>query len=185
MTEKQNIKTKIINEIIKVEGGYVNNPNDLGGQTNYGITEQVQRVNGFKGDMKDLPRELAFQIYSKKYWDINNLDEICSISEKVQEEIQDTGVNMGATIQAKFLQQALNQLNLDNKIYQDLVIDGDIGQKSLQALQKYFDYRGNQAEIVLLRILNALQGARYVEISEARKQNKDFLFGWFLNRVKI
>jgi lysozyme family protein len=33
--------------------------------------------------MKDLPRELAFEIYSKQYWDINKLDAIALISEKI------------------------------------------------------------------------------------------------------
>lgn len=178
-------KEKIINEIIRVEGGYINHRSDLGGQTNFGITEKVQRENGFKGDMKDLPRELAFEIYSKQYWDINKLDAIALISEKIQEEVQDTGVNCGTKIQAIILQRSLNQLNLQGKVYPDLVVDGLIGNKTIQALQQYFNHRKDNAEIVLLRILNSLQGARYIEISEAREANEDFVFGWFLHRVKI
>lgn len=178
------IKKQIIDNIIKVEGGYVNHKSDKGGQTNYGITETVQRQNGFNGDMKDLPRELAFEIYSKRYWDVNKLDDIVNISEKVQEEIQDTGVNMGVQVQARFLQRALNQLN-DKDEYPELVNDGILGPKSIEALKMYFNRRGKDQELVLLRILNSLQGARYVEISESRKANKDFIFGWFKHRVQI
>lgn len=187
---QQEIKTKIINEIIKVEGGYVNDPNDLGGQTNFGITEKVQRENGFEGDMKELPKELAFMIYSKKYWDVNKLDEIQAISPEIQAEVQDTGVNMGTKVQQKFLQRQLNTLNYINSeqtLFPNLVVDGVIGKKSIEALKEYLEYRKNRelSELVLLRILNSLQGARYIEISESRAQNKAFIYGWFQNRVEI
>ncbi|MFX8535331.1 glycosyl hydrolase 108 family protein, partial [Acinetobacter baumannii] len=48
-----------LDELIKREGGYVNNPADRGGATKYGITQAVARTNGFKGSMKDLPLDVA------------------------------------------------------------------------------------------------------------------------------
>ncbi|KCW15189.1 glycosyl hydrolase 108 family protein, partial [Acinetobacter baumannii 42057_4] len=48
-----------LEELIKREGGYVNNPADRGGATKYGITEAVARANGFKGNMRDLPLDVA------------------------------------------------------------------------------------------------------------------------------
>lgn len=56
---------KYLDELIKREGGYVNNPADRGGATKYGITEAVARTNGYKGNMKDLPRDVAKAIYRK------------------------------------------------------------------------------------------------------------------------
>lgn len=50
---------KYLDELIKREGGYVNNPADRGSATKYGITEAVARTNGFKGNMKDLPLDVA------------------------------------------------------------------------------------------------------------------------------
>jgi hypothetical protein len=50
---------------------------------------------------------------------------------------------------------------------------------------EFLKARGSQGEVVLLRMLNALQGARYIEITEERVQNEDFIYGWFLNRVVI
>ena len=38
---------------------------------------------------------------------------------------------------------------------------------------------------VLLAMLNALQGAHYVEISEKNQNLEEFIFGWFRNRVVI
>ena len=62
------MKEKIINEIIRVEGGYVNDPRDSGGETNFGITVAVARANGYNGRMDCMPRDVAFDIYSAKYW---------------------------------------------------------------------------------------------------------------------
>lgn len=50
-----------LDELIKREGGYVNNLADRGGATKYGITEAVARANGFKGNMRDLPLKLQRQ----------------------------------------------------------------------------------------------------------------------------
>ena len=180
------LKDKIINDIIEVEGGYVNHKSDRGGATKYGITEKVARENGYTGDMKDLPRELAYKIYANKYWDVNKLSQITSISEPIAAEMADTGVNMGVGIAARFLQKSLNCLNLNEEVFPDLKEDGLIGAKTIDALEKYIKHRGEkQGTLVLLRMLNALQGVRFIEITETRKQNEDFIFGWFLHRVVI
>ena len=179
------IEQEIIAGIIKIEGGYTDHASDLGGATNYGITEAVARKNGYEGDMRDLPLELAYSIYKKDYWDVNRLSEIELISPSIAKEVADTGVNMGVKVAAKFLQRSLNALNLKGKIYKDLATDGIIGSMTIKALELYLAHRGNQGELVLLRMLNCLQGARYIEITEAREANEDFIFGWFLNRVVI
>ena len=62
-----NIET-YLNELIEREGGYVNDPADRGGATKYGITEAVARAHGYKGHMRDLPKDLAKTIYRKTYW---------------------------------------------------------------------------------------------------------------------
>lgn len=56
-----------LDELIKREGGYVNNPADRGGATKYGIPEVVACANGFKGNMRDLPLDMAKVIYRKNY----------------------------------------------------------------------------------------------------------------------
>ena len=178
------IKQKIINEIIRVEDGFVDNVNDSGGATNYGITEAVARENGYFGDMRNLPREVAFKIYEDRYWEPLHLTAIELMSSVIAEEVADTGVNMGIKRSAKFLQRSLNVLNNRGKIYPDLTVDGNLGARTLRALGDYLAYRGKEGENVLLKMLNSLQGSFYVVLSEKREKDESFIFGWFSKRVK-
>lgn len=56
-------------KVLRYEGGYVNDPHDPGGETNYGITIAVARANGYTGAMHAIPMELVRKIYKTKYWD--------------------------------------------------------------------------------------------------------------------
>lgn len=179
------IKEKIINSIIEVEGGYVNDPKDSGGETKYGITKAVAFAYGYTGNMRDLPRDLAFEIYAKKYWDRLSLSLVEALSPALAEELADTAINMGTSTAAKFLQRSLNVLNMQGKQYNDLAVDGDLGRNTLSALRAYFKHRGIEGETVLLRMLNSLQGAKYVSLAERREKDEAFVFGWFQNRIKF
>lgn len=177
------LKNKIIDNIIKIEGGYVNDPSDSGGETKYGITKAVAIANGYNGEMKLLPYSFAFEIYSKRYWDSMNLDEVEKLAPKIAEELCDTGVNMGVKRAAIFLQRCLNVLNNTGSAYSDIVVDGDIGKKSLSALKSFLDLRRNDGEKILLAMLNCLQGEFYISLAEKREKDERFVFGWFKNRI--
>ncbi|MDH5258997.1 MAG: hypothetical protein OEX07_13365 [Gammaproteobacteria bacterium] len=177
------LKESVIAGIIKIEGGFIDDPDDSGGATNYGITEEVARNNGYTGDMRDLPMQLVTDIYSGRYWDVLSLDDIEKLSVKITEELADTGVNMGVERAGTFLQRSLNVLNKDEKFYDDLKVDGQVGRMTIQALADYLAHRGNQGEVVLYRMLNALQGAFYVLLCERRVKDEKHIFGWFSNRV--
>jgi lysozyme family protein len=175
-------KQKIIDTTIKVEGGYVNDPSDSGGETNFGITKAVARECGFTLDMKLMTYDEAFKIYVKKYWDALSLDAICELAPAVAEELFDTGVNMGIDRAGKFLQRCLNALNGGAE---DLTVDGKIGAKSVSTLKSFLDKRGLEGEGVLFNMLNALQGEFYVSLCEQRPKDKKFIYGWFKNRVRL
>lgn len=176
------MKERIINEIIRVEGGHVNDPSDSGGETNFGITVAVARANGYNGRMDCMPREVAFDIYSAKYWDAVKGDDLVKMSEHVAEEVVDTSVNMGPKRAGLFLQRALNVLNSRAKLYPDLAVDGAIGPATVSALRGYLAERN---ELVLTRALNCLQGAYYVDLAERREKDERFVYGWFKNRVTL
>jgi len=172
-------------KVVMIEGGYGKHKDDLGGATRYGITEAVAREHGYIGAMPLLPLSVAHEIYRKKFWDLLKLDAIAEMSEPIADEVFDTGVNMGTGIAATFLQRALNSLNRQQTDYADLTVDGAIGDKSVAALRAFLKLRGKRGETVMLRALNSLQGARYIEISESRMANETFTFGWFDNRVVV
>lgn len=176
---------EIINDIIRVEGGYSNDKADAGGETMYGITVAVARNHGYTGDMRNLPRQTAYDIYYKSYVVEPGFDLVAKIDPTIAAELVDTGVNMGTTTAAKFLQQSLNALNDGGTKYPDLVVDGRLGKASISALEAFLRQRGADGRVVLLRALNSLQGARYIALAESRPQNERFVFGWLLNRVTI
>lgn len=169
---------------LNIEGGYSNHPSDRGGATNWGITEAVARQFGYTGPMKLLPKATALDIYKKLYWDKIGLDWVASVSVALALELFDTGVNMGVSLPVRWLQRTLNALNRRGKDYPDLVVDGSAGGKVKGALEAYFRVRGRKdGELTLIRMMDALQGNRYLEITEARPANEDFMFGWARTRL--
>lgn len=179
----------MIEAVIKREGGYVNHPNDPGGETNYGITKAVARANGYGGDMRTMPRDVAAGIYRSNYFIRPGFEAVALLSEPVAEELFDTAVNMGVKIAARFLQRSLNFFNKRGRLYPDIVLDGDVGPGTIHALENYFRLYGGSssrlkdAERRLLKALNSLQGARYIELGEANEKLEDFGAGWFDWRV--
>ncbi len=94
------------------EGGYVNHPNDPGGETNWGITKAVAREFGYTGSMRDLPSDTAKRIYRVKYWDTVKADEM---PDAVRYPLFDAAVNSGVGQAARWLQRALGVTD-DGKI---------------------------------------------------------------------
>ena len=176
---------KAIDDLIEREGEFSDHPSDKGGPTRWGITEAVARADGYLGPMKELPRDRAELIYKRKFIAAPGFDKVLQVSLQIGEEMIDTGVNMGETLPGPWLQRILNLLNQQARIFPDLVVDGQIGPATLAALRSVLKDRGRDGELVILRCLNCLQGARYFEITEKREKNEDFFFGWLRTRVTI
>lgn len=175
-----------LEKIISREGGYVNHPSDHGHATKFGITEAVARSNGYQGNMQDLPLSVAKSIYKQKYWLEPQFDQINVISPAIAEELLDTAINCGVNFTKPLLQRALNLLNKQGKEgWPNLVVDGQYGPLTLQALATYLNRRNKEGEKVLMRILNIMQGQHYIEITENNPRYEDFFYGWILNRVTL
>lgn len=174
---------KLIDALIEREGGYVDHPNDPGGPTRYGITEAIARADGYAGAMSELPRGRAATIYLELYFRGPGFDRLMARMPTLTEELVDTGVNMGPARAVRFLQRALNALNLRGRHYPDIVIDGRIGPRTIASVMSLHQRRGESAERVLLRLVEGFQATRYVERTEEHQASEDFLFGWILNRI--
>ena len=166
-----------------IEGGYTNDPADSGGPTNYGITEATARAFGYEGDMQSMPRDVAVWIYRKRYWDALSLDPIALLSPEVAQELFDSAVNLGPDVAGKWFQRALNAFNNGATKYPDMTVDGRIGPITVAAFRAFFIDRGQQGIAVLLRALNALQGAFYIGLAESQPKDERFVYGWIANRV--
>ncbi len=173
----------MIDGLIAREGGYVRHPADKGGPTRWGITEKVARQHGYAGDMRAFPRDEAAAIYRRLYWHRPHFDAVAARAPALAADLFDAGVNMGPAVAAGFLQRALNALNRGARDYPDLARDGVIGPKTIAALDAFLGVRGTAGETVLLKAVEALQGARYLDLAEIRPANESFVYGWLTNRI--
>lgn len=175
----------IIEGIIQREAGYVNNPKDLGGPTRWGITEKVARANGYRGDMRDLPKSFAYQILLDEHFIAPKFGDVAKLSMATAVTLADAGTLTGPSRPSTWLQVALNVLNREQTLYADVAMDGVIGSKTLKALEAYLEHRGQEGEVVLLRALNCQIGQHFITISLNREANEEFTYGWLLHRVNV
>lgn len=107
-----------------IEGGYVNDPDDAGGETYLGISrrynpnskiwniiDEIKKQYGIIGinnrlkNNQEIINEVK-RIYKNNYWDILELDDIPS--QKIAHELFDTAVNCGITTSINLAQQVCN-----------------------------------------------------------------------------
>lgn len=110
-------------KIAQLEGGYVNDPDDAGGETYMGISrkhnptwkgwtyiDNIKKYYGVKNINYNAKKSLALQAlvkerYKTVYWDVFNLDEVPS--QKIAYQIFDTTINCGQKAAIKIAQQAM------------------------------------------------------------------------------
>jgi lysozyme family protein len=105
--------------LLNHEGGYSDHAADPGGKTRYGVTEAVAREVGYRGEMRELPLELAQRIYRERYWDAVKADQLPGA---VRYLVFDAAVNSGVGQAARWLQRAVKVTD-----------DGVIGPMTLMA----------------------------------------------------
>lgn len=119
---------RCLEQTLKWEGGYGNDPYDPGGATNFGIIQReydAYRVRkGLpKQSVRYISRDEYRDIYRHSYWDEVRADELPA---GVDLAVFDFGVNSGPTTAIKKLQLAVG-----------VVADGHIGQITLDAIEKH------------------------------------------------
>ena len=113
---------KSLTELLKHEGGYVNHPQDPGGRTNHGVTQDVwedwidRAVS--EAEMKALTPTKVAPLYREMYWDRVKGDKLPS---GVDYLVFDAAVNSGVSRAAKWLQTTVAA-----------VADGMIGEQTLK-----------------------------------------------------
>jgi len=177
--------TQLIDELIKREGGYVNDPKDSGGETKYGITVKRAREALYSGPMVDLPYELAFNIYKHDYWVMSGAEMVYAQSADLAVSLFDFGVHSGTKMAANLLQKLLNALNDEEKLYPDLKVDGLLGAKTNECLSKYIKARGVKGLQVLQVAVDSLRIAFMVDTMTHRSKDEKYGYGWLLRVVDL
>ena len=170
----------LLEYIFLVEGGYFNHPNDPGGETMYGIIKTEARANGYNGAMRDLPREVACEIYLRKYWKNNGLMKIESFI--VGLCIFDFFVNSGSR-GATIAQETVNAVytnrtgsvqfgkSADAAGLKPIAVDGQMGDKTFEAINKIPPF-------VFISIYNVLQEDKYEDLMRNNSKLRSFDKGW-------
>ncbi|MEM5476924.1 holin-associated N-acetylmuramidase [Pacificibacter sp. AS14] len=123
---------QIANDIIAREGGYVNDPDDLGGATNFGVTIGTLRRLGIdndgdgrvtSADVRILTRAQASDIFVEHYFSGPRIDELPPV---LHASVFDMYVNAGSNA-VRILQRLLVDMG------QSIVVDGQIGPQTIEA----------------------------------------------------
>ena len=128
---------EIADAIVAREGGYVNDPDDPGGATNYGVTIHTMRRLGIDldgdgdvdaADVRRLTRPQAVDIFIRHYFEAPRIG---LLPEPLQASVFDMYVNAGSHA-VKILQRLLNRMRLG------VTVDGVIGPKTAAAAARAF-----------------------------------------------
>ena len=141
-------------KVLQHEGGYVDDPNDPGGETKYGISKrQYPDV-----DIRNLTHQQAGRIYRRDYWEKVKGDDIKP--QYVAENLFDFAVNAGVPRAVRTLQRIL-----------DVDVDGHFGPQTLRAV--------NQADGQKLNLRLALARIDYYnELARKKSAMRPYLIGW-------
>ena len=152
----------IIEEVLKHEGGYVNDPHDAGGETNFGIAKRWYP----DVDIKNLTKEKAKKIYHQDYWRPARCDEMPS---HLRHIYFDMCVNFGRRGAVKVLQQAAN-----SKSRNKISVDGGIGPNTINAIQK-----------ISVDVVRAYRVLRFANIVIDKPNQEKFWLGWFRRAIEV
>jgi lysozyme family protein len=161
-----------IDAIIEAEGGdkETNDPDDSGGRTKYGISEEAHPEAWADGDVSYLE---AREIYKRVYILAEHFDKIKDVT--LQHQVIDFGVPSGPDRAARMLQQVVG-----------VPVDGQIGPKTLEAIENYPAGKLFGVEVPGKVLLNlAFRNARimyYATLAKKRPKDLKFLLGW-INRA--
>ena len=151
----------IIEVVLHHEGGYVNDPDDPGGETNFGIAKRSHP----DVDIANLTKDGAKEIYKEHYWDRNKVEDL---PEDLRHIYFDMCVNQGIGRAVKIMQRAANAKGAD------LVVDGGMGPKTIGAMDG-----------VELDRVRAYRVKYYADLVTRKPDLEKFYFGWFRRALEV
>lgn len=161
-------------DIVRREGGYVNDPNDPGGATNHGVTIHTLRRLGLDltgdgkvdaADVRQLSETQAVRIFMRHYFEAPGIGRLPA---PLQATVFDMYVNAGSNA-IKILQRLFNAMRID------VAVDGVIGPLTVKAAEAAMaaapDYLVDAYGIARRNYYYALADGRAASRRYARRQD--------------
>ena len=152
-----------VKDVLKHEGGYVNDPDDPGGETNMGISKKAYPYL----NIKELTEQDVKDIYYKDYW----LKAKC---DKLPLELQhiyfDMVVNMGKSRAVKVLQASICAKGTK------IAVDGGIGPQTIQSALK--------SGVELDRV-RSYRVKYYAHLIYRKPKLEKYWFGWYRRALAV
>ncbi len=140
--ERSSYFNEIFDHLLEWEGGYVNDPNDPGGETKFGISKNAYP----ELDIKELTKEKAKKIYYRDYWEGSHAHEL----QKGLDLLHfDTAVNMGVDKAVRLLQRAggTTEDGIFGPKTKEAAENVDIGDLALQRALEYMAIVGDDESL--------------------------------------
>lgn len=152
---------KFFNRLMKYEGGYVNDPDDPGGETKFGISKRAYPDE----DIANLSEGRAMQIYYEDYYKKVNADKL---PERIAWQVFDFGVNAGVARSARMIQRLVGAYP-----------DGKIGPITIALVNRY------KGEFPLHILFMSARIRHYLDLTEKNIRNMKYLRGWLLRALEV
>jgi lysozyme family protein len=152
------------------EGGYVNHPDDPGGETNFGISKKEFPHL----DIKNLTRDDAKEIYKKKALPPAETN---YGKNEFTLKMADIGINAGPQTATEIMQKSLNSFGAD------LEEDGRMGIATRVAFNKVIENSENRKKLMDLIIHNQKRlysGEKFNTKTISKEKVTAFKEGWFI-----
>lgn len=151
---------KFFNRLMKYEGGYVNDPDDPGGETKFGISKRAYPDE----DIANLSEARAMQIYYEDYYSRVKADQM---PERIAWQVFDFGVNAGVERSARTLQRLVGARP-----------DGKIGPTTIALVNRH------KGEFPLHILFMSARIRHYLDLTEKNIRNMKYLRGWLLRALE-
>ncbi len=160
---------EIAEDIVAREGGYVNDPDDPGGATNFGVTIHTMRRLGLDldgdgdvdaADVRKLTRPQAVDIFITHYFQKPRID---LLPEPLQASVFDMYVNAGGNA-AKILQRLLAQFG------EKVAVDGALGPNTAMATANAYAKAG----YYLVDAYGIARRDYYFQIADRRRASRKY-----------
>jgi len=152
-----------------VEGGYANDPDDPGGETNHGISKR-----SYPGlDIKNLTEDEAAEIYRRDYWEPCNCDELPA---GLALAVFDAAVNQGRSAAIRLLQRAIESLGWGR-----LTADGIVGPNTLAGARACW----REDPLFTLAEYLSFRADRYAQRAHEAPAQSKYRRGWLKRLFKL